>query len=56
MPVNINAGKVKKVPPPANAFCMPAHNEMTNKPVRRSRGGGSFGRGLMLRAYGQAIQ
>jgi hypothetical protein len=32
-PVSIKAGRVKKEPPPAKAFCAPAHKATQNKRI-----------------------
>jgi hypothetical protein len=60
MPVSISAGKVMKVPPPANAFCIPAHKEMMKRPVRRSicalESGAHPRRGNMLTVCRRTIQ
>ena len=34
MPVSISAGRVRNVPPPASAFCMPAHNAAAKRSAK----------------------
>jgi hypothetical protein len=52
MPVSIKAGKVMKVPPPANAFWIPAHKETAKSIISSSMCPPSDG---MLTAYSRAF-